>query len=85
MQHEQALLFWALETDKAHRRSLNRLADRFGIGRIVLAPLHISLHVVRRHQPHLVSQRRNLAPPVMGRGTRFDPNQTGSKLLEKTQ
>jgi len=55
MQHQHALLFWALQANKAHRRPLNRLADRFGIGRIVLAALDVSLHIVRRHQPHLVS------------------------------
>jgi hypothetical protein len=35
MQHQHALLFWALEANKAHRRPLNRLADRFSIRRIV--------------------------------------------------
>jgi hypothetical protein len=80
----EATPLMALETYKAHRRPLNRLADRFGIGRIVLAPLDVSLHAVRRHQTHLVPQRRNLATPVMGCGTSLDPDQTRAKLLKKS-
>src|SRR3954454_9735578 len=54
---------------KPHARSLRRLADRLGIGRIVLLPLHEGLDVCGRDQPHRVAQFADLAPPVMGPAT----------------
>src|SRR5215469_13543513 len=52
---------------KQHRRAPNRLADRFGIGGIVLVALDVRLHVLRRHQSHLVAKRAQLPPPVVRR------------------
>src|SRR5262249_15648710 len=59
-----------------HRRAPNRLANRFRIGGIVLIALDVRLHVLRRHQPHLVPKRAQLASPVMRRRTRFQPDHT---------
>src|SRR3954454_11499011 len=53
-----------------------RLADRFGIRSVVLVPLDVGLHVLRRHQPHLVAQRTQLPRPVMRRRTRLHSHQT---------
>src|SRR5262249_26368161 len=44
-----SLLVSRLDRHKAHRRALNRLADRFRIGGIVLVALDVRLHVLRRH------------------------------------
>ena len=41
----------------------NRLADRFRIRSVVLVPLDVGLHVLRRHQPHLVAQRAATPAP----------------------
>src|SRR5262249_2258430 len=42
----------------------NRLANRFRIGGVVLVALDVCLHVLRRHQPHLMPKRMELARPV---------------------
>ena len=61
----------ALHRHEAHGRALRRLADRFGIRRIVLLPLDERLHVSRRDQPHLVPELADLAGPVMRSGARL--------------
>ena len=55
----------------------NRLADRFGVGRVVLVALDVSLHVFRRHQPNLVTELRQLTRPIMRRGTGLHANEAG--------
>ena len=58
-----ALLLLALDRDEPHARPLHRLADRFGIGPVVLLALHVRLDVLRRHQPHRVAEPGNLSCP----------------------
>jgi hypothetical protein len=83
MQQLSRLLLRTLDRHKAHRRALNRLANRFGIGSIILVALNVRLHVLRRHQPYLVPKRGELARPVVRRCTRFQPNQTARKSAEE--
>src|SRR6266540_569407 len=52
---------------------------------IVLIALDVRLHVLRRHQPHLVPKRTQLARPVMGRRTRFQPDHTAWNAAEERQ
>jgi hypothetical protein len=85
MQQLGRLLLCRLDRYKSHRRTLNRLANCFRIGGIVLIALDVRLHVLRRHQPHLVPKRAQLARPVMGRRTRFQPNQAARKSVEERQ
>src|SRR5262245_65882049 len=66
-------------------RSANRLANCFRIGGVVLVALDVRLHVLRRHQPHLVTKRAQLASPVMGRRTRFQPDHTAGNAAEEGQ
>src|SRR6266404_5143588 len=68
-----------------HRRALNSLANRFRIGGIVLIALDVRLHVLRRHQPYLMPERGQLARPVVGRRTRFQPDHTARKPAEERQ
>jgi hypothetical protein len=75
VQHQRRLLFEGLDGHKPHRWPSHRLTDRFGVGRIVLVPLYIGLHILRRHQTHLMAQRRQLARPVMRRRTSFHADQ----------
>src|SRR5262249_39309660 len=58
---------------------------RFGIGGIVLIALDVRLHVLRRHQSHLVAKRAQLPPPVVRRRARLQANQTGRQLTEERQ
>src|SRR5262249_49828939 len=85
VQKHGSLLVSRLDWHKAHRRAPNRLANRFRIGSIVLVALDVRLHVLRRHQPHLVAKRAQLPPPVVRRRARLQANQTGRQSIEERQ
>jgi hypothetical protein len=85
MQQRRRLLLCRLDRHKSHRRALNSLANRFGIGGIVLIALDVRLHVLRRHQPHLMAQRAELARPVMRRCTRFQTDHTAWNAAQERQ
>ncbi len=78
-QHEGRLLLWGLNRHEAHGRPAHRLADRLGIGGIVLATLDIWLGQLRRDQLHLVPQRLQQARATAG----FESNHSGRKLAEE--
>ena len=48
-------LFFALDRHKTHPGPIHSLGDRFGIDVVVLVGLHIRLHVLRRHQPYIMT------------------------------
>jgi hypothetical protein len=75
----------ALDRDKAHVRTADRGADRCRIARVVLVAPDERLDVSRRDQAHIVTQRAQLARPVMGRAARLDPNQRRIEPGEKRQ
>src|SRR6185312_10972770 len=70
---------------KAHRRPYNRLANGLGIRSVVLVPLDVSLHILRRHQPYLMAQRAQLPRPVVRRRTCLHPHQTARQSTEERQ
>jgi hypothetical protein len=47
------LVYFETRCHEPHSRPPHRLANRLGIGGIVLVALDVGLHVFRRHQPHL--------------------------------
>ena len=71
VQRQAALLLWRLGRDEPHVWPGDRLADRFCVSGIVLVPLHIRLHIGRRHQAHGVAERLEFARPMMRRGARL--------------
>jgi hypothetical protein len=77
------LLFGRFDPHEAHGRSPNRFADRLGVSRIVFVALNVGLHILRRHQAHLVAELRQLARPIMRRGTGFHADQARRQCLEK--
>src|SRR5262245_27729938 len=85
VQQHSSLLVSRLDRHKAHRRAPNRLADRFGIGGIVLVALDVRLHVLRRHQPYLMAKRAQLPPPVVRCRACLQANQTGRQSTEERQ
>src|SRR5262249_26579078 len=85
VQKHGSLLVSRLDRHKAHRRAPNRLADRFRIGGIVLVALDVRLHVLRRHQSHLVPKRAQLARPVVRRRACLQANQTWRQSTEERQ
>ena len=70
---------------KAHTRPLHRLADRLGIGGIILLAFDVGFDIGRRHQPHGMAEHLQLARPVMRRCAGFDPDKTGRQLLKERQ
>lgn len=75
----------ALHLHEAHRRPGHGLADRLGVGGIVLLPLHIWLHIARRYELHLVAQRAELTGPIVRRSASFDADQARRQLGKKRQ
>ena len=72
VQRQAALLLFCLGRDEPHVRPSDRLTDRLGVCGIVLMPLHVGLHISRRHQSHSVAKRREFARPMMRRGASLD-------------
>ncbi len=85
VQHQYSLALGALDRHEPHGRPGHRLADRLGISGVVLLPPHIGLHVARRHQAHIMTERRDLARPVVRRGARRHADQARREGLEKLQ
>src|SRR5262249_5248207 len=65
-QHQRRLLRLCLHRHETHRRPAHRLADRLGVDLVVLAPLDVGLHILRRQQHHLMTQGPQLPGPVVG-------------------
>jgi hypothetical protein len=82
-QHLRRLPPGALDRHKAHGRSAHGLADRFGVGRVVLPPLQIRLHILRWQKNHLVAQRFQLPSPVVGRPASFHADPRRLELGEE--
>src|ERR1700722_20828898 len=68
-----------------HVGSGDCLANGLRVSRIVLLSLDVGLHIGRRHQPHRVTQRLELARPVVSRRAGLDTDQTWRQLLEESQ
>ena len=63
------LLLLALHGHEPHARPLRRFADRLGIDRVVLLPLHKRLYIGGRDQPNFMAKLGELTGPVMGSAT----------------
>jgi hypothetical protein len=61
----------ALDRHETHLRPLHRLADRLGVGLVVLVGLDERAHVLRRHQAHLVAELGEPAREVVRTARRF--------------
>jgi hypothetical protein len=85
MKHQHALPLGALDRHQAHGRPGHRLADRLSVGRIVLLPPGVSLHVRGRHQLHLVPERAQLAGPEVCGCAGLHPDPAGRQSSEKSE
>ena len=54
-------------------------------GGIVLVALNVGLHVLRRHQPHLMTKLREFTRPIMGRGTGLRADKARWQRFEERQ
>jgi len=80
---ERRLLLRGLHRHEAHGGPTHGLADRFGIGGIVLVALHVRLHVAGRHQPHVMPDRGDLTCPKVRSAASLHPYNTGRKSSEE--
>jgi len=85
VKHQTTLLLRRLCWREPHVGSGNRLANRLGVGHIVLLPFDIGLHVGRRHQPNGMTDRLKFARPMVRRGASLDANQAWRQLLKERQ
>jgi hypothetical protein len=85
IKHQATLLLGRLGSDEPHVGPGHRFADRLRIGSIVLLPFDVRLHIGRRHQPHGVTERLELARPMVRRSAGFDAHQARRQLLEERQ
>jgi len=85
MQHQSALLFGRFDLHKTHSRTSHSLADRLGVGGIILVALDVGLHILRRHQTNLVAELRELTRPVMGRSAGLQADKARRQRFEECQ
>src|SRR5271165_5000847 len=71
MLHQSTLLLRRLDRNEPNGWTPHCLADSLGVGGIVFVALDVSLYILRRHQPNLVAELRQLTCPIMRRGTGF--------------
>ena len=84
-EHPLSLLRFRLDRHEVHGRTLRGFRDRLRVRRVVLVPLDEGLHVDRRNQPHLVTERLDLPAPVVGAGARLHRHRARRLRGEKTQ
>src|SRR4051794_12739194 len=72
-----AACWFALLRGKAHSGPLSGLADRFGIGHVVLLALDERLDVRRRDETDRMAELGDLTPPVVGARTRLHGHRAG--------
>jgi hypothetical protein len=65
LHHGGSLGLGILDRHEAHAGTAGRLADRLGIGAIILAALEKRFDVLWRDQPHDVAKPGQLASPMM--------------------
>ena len=84
MQDLRVELCLALELDEAHRRPRRGFGDRLGIPLVVLLRLHVGLHVLGWHQPHLVTLLAQDTAEVVGSAAGFHCHYAGRQRSGKT-
>ena len=77
------LLIHRLHRHRAHRRTRGRLADRFGIVAVVLAPFDERLHVLGWDQRHPMAHAGEHPAPVVRAGAGFEGHLRRRQLAEK--
>lgn len=74
MRRLHVLLNHTLDGNIAHTRSAHRLADRFGVGAVILVALDVGFNVLRGNQFDVVTAAFQLTASVVRSPTRFHAN-----------
>lgn len=83
--HACRLLPDGLDPGETHYGARDRLADRFCVSGVGLAPFDVWLDVSRRHEPYLMSERGKFTRPVMGPAASFHANQQRRQFREEAE
>ena len=85
VEHQAALLLGSLGWHEPHVGPCDGLANGLRVSRVILLPFDVRLHIGRRYQPHLVTQRLQLPRPVVGRSAGLNADQARLQLLKERQ
>src|SRR6266496_5919406 len=70
-------LIGGLRRHELHRWPLHGLGDRLRVAEVVLLALRIGAHILRRHQPSIVTKTLELATEMMCPDASLHPDQAG--------
>src|SRR5438105_1402481 len=79
----QIKLLGGLGGNELHSRTLNRLGDCLCVPEVVLLALRVRAHVLRRHQPGVVSKRLQLAAEMMRSDAGLHADQACGQLANR--
>src|SRR6201987_5778746 len=85
VQRLQVQLIVALDRHKAHRGTGYRFGDGFGIDVVILVGLHVRLHILCRHQAHLMPLFPQSAPEKMRSSAGLHADQALTKVRCEAQ
>lgn len=85
MQGQEHLLFRVLHRHAAHRRPGHGLANRLGIGGVVLVGFDVGLDELRCHEFYRVAQSRQTPRPIMGTAAGLDADEAGRPVRKERQ
>src|SRR6266513_168448 len=80
MQRQQVHLLRRLDRHKVHGWALHGFRDRLGIAVVVLVSFEERLDVLRRHQPHVVAERRQPPADVMRTSARLHTDKAAGNI-----
>src|SRR6516225_8657186 len=85
VQRLQVELVIAFDRHKAHRGTGHRFGNRFGIDVVVLVRLHVRLHILGRHQAHVMPLFSQSAAEKMRSSAGLHADQACAKVRCKAQ
>src|SRR6516225_6042241 len=85
VQRLQVELVIAFDRHKAHRGADYRFGNRFGIDVVVLVRLHVRLHILGRHQAHVMPLLPQRAAEKMSSSAGLHADQAHAKVRCKAQ
>jgi hypothetical protein len=77
------LLLGRFDPYKTHGGATDRLTDRLGVSGIILVTPDMSLHILRRHQTHLMAKLGQFVCPIMRCGAGFHAYRRSAYLVDK--
>jgi hypothetical protein len=77
------LLLGRFDPYKTHGGATDRLTDRLGVSDFILVAPDMSLHILRRHQTHLMAKLGQFVCPIMRCGAGFHAYRRSAYFVDK--